>query len=44
MPPPSAPASEELEALIKEARARQWRRRLKIAAAVIALVGTVRGR
>ena len=40
MPPPSAPASDELEALIKEARARQRRRRLKIAAAVIASAGT----
>ncbi len=39
MPPPSAPPTDELEALIKEARARQRRRRLKIAAAVIALAG-----
>jgi hypothetical protein len=39
MPPPSAPARDELEALIKEARARQRRRRLKIAAAMIGLAG-----
>ena len=39
-PPPSAPAIDELEALIKEARARQRRRRLKLAAAMIALAGT----
>ena len=39
MPPPSAPASDQVEALIKEARARRRRRRLTAAAAVIAFAG-----